>query len=72
MDEDDEDALVLALQPYDTIMCVGYGHLLSHRPVKFVSRMSDIIISSTLSLTLSPADSGYKHADHALLSISDI
>jgi hypothetical protein len=66
-DEDDDDALVLALQPYDTVMSVGYGDLLTHRPVKFVARRSDIIVSSTLSITLTPADSDYRPLDKGLL-----
>jgi hypothetical protein len=47
-DDDDDDALILALQPFDTVMSVGYGHLLTHKPVKFIARRSDIIVSSTL------------------------
>jgi len=65
--EDDDDALVLALQPFDTVMSVGYGHLLTHKPVKFVARRSDIIVSSTLSITLTPADSDYRPLDKGLL-----
>lgn len=67
-DEGDDDALVLALQPYDTVMSVGYGHLLTHKPVKFVARRSDIIVSSTLSITLTPADSDYRPLDKGILS----
>lgn len=67
-DDDDDDALILALQPYDTVMSVGYGDLLTHRPVKFIARRSDIIVSSTLQLTLTPADCGYRPLDHALLT----
>ena len=53
-------------------MSVGYGHLLTHRPVKFIARRSDIIVSSTLQLTLTPADKGYRPLDHALLSREQI
>ena len=67
-DEDDDDALILALQPFDTVMSIGYGHLLTHKPVKFVARRSDIIVSSTLSITLTPADSDYRVLDKALLT----
>ena len=49
-------------------MSVGYGDFLTHRPVKFVARRSDIIVSSTLSITLTPADSQYRPLDKALLS----
>lgn len=67
-DEDDDDALILALQPFDTVMSVGYGHLLTHKPIKFVARRSDIIVSSTLSITLTPADSEYRPIDKGLLT----
>lgn len=67
-DEDDDDALILALQPFDTVMSVGYGHLLTHKPIKFVSRRSDIIVSSTLSITLTPADSEYRPLDKGILT----
>lgn len=67
-DEDDDDALVLALQPYDTVMSVGYGAYLTHKPVKFLARRSDIIVSSTLSITLTPADSEYRPLDKGLLT----
>jgi hypothetical protein len=53
-------------------MSVGYGHLLTHKPIKFVARRSDIIVSSTLSITLSPSDSGYKPLDKALLKKDEI
>ena len=49
-------------------MSIGYSHLLSHRPVKFVARRSDIIVSSTLSITLTPADAKYKPLDKATLT----
>ena len=67
-DEDDDDALILALQPYDTVMSVGYGDLLTQKPIKFVARRSDIIVSSTLSITLTPADSEYRPLDKGTLS----
>ena len=49
-------------------MSVGYGELLTHKPVKFVARRSDIIVSSTLSITLTPADSDYRPLDKGLLT----
>lgn len=63
---------MLALQPYDTAMSIGYKDLLTHRPVKFVARRSDIIVSSTLSITLTPADSEYKPLDIGLLQQDEI
>lgn len=71
-DEDDDDALILALQPYDTVSSVGYGHLLTHEPIKFIARRSDIIVSSTLQFTLTPSDSGYRPKDHALMDAQEI
>lgn len=71
-DSDDDDAFILGLQPYDTVMSVGYGSLLTHRPIKFIARRSDIIVSSTLQLTLTPSDSGYRPLDQALLSREEI
>ena len=47
-DEDDEEAIQLELQPYDTSTSVGFGHLLTLIPIKFRTRRSDIIVSSTL------------------------
>jgi hypothetical protein len=67
-DNDDDDALILAIQPFDTVMSVGYGQYLTHKPVKFVARRSDIIVSSTLSITLTPADSEYRPLDKGLLT----
>ena len=64
--------MILALQPYDTVTSVGYGHLITHLPIKFVSRRSDIIVSSTLSLTMIPAVGAYKIKDHALISVDEI
>lgn len=40
-------------------MNVGYSHMLSHLPTKFVTRRSDIIVSSTMSITLTPQDDEY-------------
>jgi hypothetical protein len=71
-DSDDEDCLILALQPFDTVMNVGYGHLLSHIPTKFRARRSDIIVSSTLSITLTPSDGDYKCKDHALMTAVEL
>ena len=60
---DDEEADQLELQPYDTALSIGYMHLLTHKPVKFRTRRSDIIVSSTLQITLAPADSEYTPMD---------
>jgi len=59
-DSDDEDNLILAIQPYDTVTSVGFAHVLQHLPTKFLTRRSDIIVSSTMSITLTPNDDDYK------------
>ena len=59
IDEDDEDALILTPQPYETVMNIGYSNMLTHLNTKFLARRSDIIVSSTLSITLTPQDDGY-------------
>lgn len=46
--DDDEEAVQLELQPYDTASSIGFAHLLTQKPVKFRTRRSDIIVSSTL------------------------
>lgn len=70
-EEDDEDYLILAMQPYDTVMNVAYGQLLTHLPTKFRTRRSDIILSSSLSITLIPSDPKFKKKDLALLKKDD-
>ena len=68
IDEDDEDALILERQPYETVMNVGFENLLTHINTKFLARRSDIIVSSTLSITLTPADGDYVPKKHAQIS----
>ena len=46
--DDDEEAIQLELQPYDTSLSIGFQQLLTHKPIKFRARRSDIIVSSTL------------------------
>lgn len=50
--------MILAEQPYETAMSTGFKDFLSHLSTKFVARRSDIIVSSTLSITLTPQDDG--------------
>ena len=66
-DDDDEDALIFINQPYETVTNIGYEHLLDHLPTKFLARRSDIIVSSTLSITLTPQDDIYEKKKMALL-----
>lgn len=56
LDSDDEDALIFQPQPYETTVSVGYKDFLNHLTTKFIARRSDIIVSSTLSITLTPVD----------------
>ena len=67
-DSDDEDALILASQPFETVMSIGYNSLLTQLPTKFVARRSDIIVSSQLSFTLTPSEGNYKAKDLGLMS----
>lgn len=71
-DDDDEDALILALQPFDTVAMIGYEDLLEHIPTKFLARRSDIIVSSTLSITLSPVDAIYEKKKMALIKDEEV
>ena len=41
-------------------MNVGYSNHLSHLQTKFFTRRSDIIVSSTMSITLTPQDDEYQ------------
>ena len=59
LDDDDEDYLLFALQPFDTVMNIGYSDMLTHLNTKFLARRSDIIVSSTLSITLTPIEDKY-------------
>ena len=53
-DSDDEDALINVKQPFDTITNIGFKDMLTHLETKYLARRSDIIVSSTLSITLTP------------------
>ena len=57
--DDDEDGLLLASQPYETVKAINFEDYLNDLPTKFVARRSDIIVSSTLSITLTPIDDGF-------------
>ena len=52
--DEDEDLFVLKQQPYETVMSIGMSDMLNHLNTKSLTRRSDIIVSSTLSITLSP------------------
>lgn len=46
-------------QPFETVTNIGYKHLLTQLPTRFLARRSDIIVSSTISMTLSPIERGF-------------
>ena len=71
-DDDDEDALILALQPFDTVQNIGFEDMLTHLPTKYVARRSDIIVSSTLSITLTPQADLFESKRLALMSDDEI
>ena len=49
---------------------IGHPDLLTHLPTKFLARRSDIIVSSTLSITLTPQD-GFVYTPVELANISE-
>jgi len=53
-------------------MSVGFGQLLTHLPTKYSTRRSDIIVSSTLSITLIPSDPEYRVKDLCLIKDEEI
>ena len=56
-DDDDEDAVLFQEQPYETVMTIGHSHMLDKHWTKLLARRSDILVSSTLSITLTPLES---------------
>lgn len=69
--EEDEDALILAEQPFETAMQAGHSDFLNHLPTKFIARRSDIIISSTLSFTLTPIEYNSTPTHFALVTLDE-
>ena len=53
-DSEDEDAVVFEPQPYETIKNIGYRDMLGHLKTQDLTRRSNIIVSSTLSITVAP------------------
>ena len=56
--DENEDDLQERAQPFETVMSIGYLHHLSHLNTRFLCRRSDILVSSTLSMTLTPIEQG--------------
>ena len=55
-EDEDDDLLILQRQPYETVMSIGHNDYLDHDSTKFFARRSDIIVSSTMSITFMPVD----------------
>ena len=58
-------------QPYETVMQVGFHDLLTHTDAKQQARRSDIIVSSTLSITMTPQDDEYERARTKFALVSE-
>lgn len=52
----DEDVLLANEQPYKTSANIGFSHLTKQVPIKEFTKRSDIMITSTLSMSLYPKD----------------
>ena len=72
LDSEDEDAVVLQPQPYETTMSIGYQDYLNHLSTRFIARRSDIIVSSTLSITLTPIDDTVEPTHFSLIDAEGI
>mmetsp|Transcript_20713 Transcript_20713/g.31747 ORF Transcript_20713/g.31747 Transcript_20713/m.31747 type:complete len:214 (-) Transcript_20713:4170-4811(-) len=55
-DSENEDLLQDEDQPYETAASIAFGNSLKQIPVKELARRSDIIITSTLSVSMFPKD----------------
>ena len=53
-------------------MNIGYSELLTHLNTKFLARRSDIIVSSTLSITLTPTEDKFKAAKKAKMTDEEV
>ena len=53
---DDEDFLCSQEQPYQTVTNVNYEHLMTLAPIKDLAKRSDILITSTVSMSVFPID----------------
>mgnify|MGYP000883406868 CR=1 FL=1 len=63
---------MLAQQPFETVMQTGFKDYLNHLTTKLTVRRSDIIVSSTLSITLTPIDDGFVPTHFALIESEEI
>jgi len=53
-------------------MQTGFNNYLNHLSTKFIARRSDIIVSSTLSITLTPVDDGFVPTAFALINEDEL
>lgn len=56
--DENADDMMDAPQPFETVMSIGYDKQLSHLQTKLLCKRSDILVSSSLSFTLTPLESG--------------
>lgn len=64
--------MILSQQPFETVMQIGFKDFLNHLSTKFIARRSDIIVSSTLSITLTPEDDGFVPIKFAKIGVDEI
>lgn len=69
---ENEDDLQEMTQPYETVMNIGYKHHLTHLPTRFIFRRSDILVSSTLSVTLTPIERGFERKNLVSMDEEDL
>ena len=55
-DSNDEDQRCAEDQPYQTLTAVNYGQQITKAPIKELTRRSDIMITSTISMSIFPND----------------
>ena len=72
MDSDDEEGMMMKPQPYDTTRSIGFTDYLNHLSTKFIARRSDILVSSTLSITLTPIDDEFEPAHFATIENEEV
>ena len=53
-------------------MNIGYSELLTHLNTKFLARRSDIIVSSTLSITLTPTEDKFTAKKKAKMTDEEV
>jgi len=59
-------------QPYDTTRSIGFKDYLNHLSTKYIARRSDILVSSTLSITLTPIVDVFEPAHFATMEDEEV